>query len=110
MDDSRYQMGQMRKVAQQVWAWLKGINPFVVAGLLLALWMLWPADYNIWRHLRLQQELETRVAEKKALEQAIKHTEQDLKELENEKELLERYAREQFLMKEDNEELYLIEK
>lgn len=101
-------MGKMKEWARRGWGWLRGVNPFVLVGLLLALWMLWPAEYNIWGHLRLKREIAERVQEKRELEQKIRRAELGLKELETEPDLLEKYAREEFLMKEEDEELYLL--
>lgn len=83
-------------------------NKYYLAAVLFAIWMLF-FDYN---------DLITQVKRKRLLNQInsdieyyrqeIDHIKKDLQELTTNKEQLEKFAREKYLMKKENEDIFLI--
>jgi cell division protein FtsB len=84
------------------------LNPYIAVLLIFAIWMLFFDDNSFLFH----QELNTIINEKKA-EIELYHTEiekdkNDIHKLKNE-DHLEDFAREEYYMKKDDEEIYIIE-
>ena len=84
-------------------------NKFLLTGLAFLVWMIY-FDQNDWL---LQQQ---RKKELQAIKDDIVYLKADINKMENEQaelaknpKRLEQYARENFRMKKDNEDLYLIE-
>ncbi len=84
-------------------------NFYVLGILFFATWMLffdsndWISRYNLGTKLR---ELEN---EKEYYLEKIEEVKQDQKELMGNKELLEKFAREKYLMKKESEDIFIIE-
>ena len=83
-------------------------NKYLIAGAFFLVWMLFfdPKDLgtviskkNKYNEL---QESEQRLADK------ITETRQELSQLKNSAQTIEKYAREKYLMKKDNEDLFLV--
>ena len=88
-------------------AWLK--NKYVLTALGFAVWILFfDARDFITTHFREREELRKLEASKKYYEQQIATTRQELEQLRSNPALLEKYAREKYRMKKDNEDLFLI--
>lgn len=86
-----------------------GSNIYVLVSLVFVIWMLF-FDTNSWwfTHRELNNEIEKLEFQKKHLEQEIAKDKKALKALRNKKEL-ERFAREEYYYKKDNEEIFIIE-
>lgn len=83
-------------------------NIFVVILILFTIWMLF-FDANSWLiHHELNTEIEDLENEKKYYKKEIVKDNKDLKKL-NTKDGLEKFARETYYMKRDNEEIFIIE-
>lgn len=83
-------------------------NVFVVILILFAVWMLF-FDANSWLiHHELNTEIEDLENEKEYYKKEIVKDNKDLKKL-NTKDGLEKFARETYYMKRDNEEIFIIE-
>ena len=73
------------------------------------IWILFfDARDFITSHFRERGELMKLEQSKKYYEQQIADTKQELQQLKSNPALLEKYAREKYLMKKDNEDLFLI--
>ncbi|WP_194766011.1 FtsB family cell division protein [Tamlana sp. I1] len=83
-------------------------NIFLLIGVLFIVWMLF-FDANSWIiHSELNGEIDDLENEKEYYKKEIEKDKKDLKKLST-KEGLEKFAREQYYMKRDNEEIYIIE-
>jgi cell division protein DivIC len=84
-------------------------NKFFLTGLFFLVWMLF-FDQNDWQ---AQQERKKELKEVEShisyLENEIKRMEEDHQALISDPKRLEQYAREQFYMKRDNEDVYVLE-
>ncbi len=88
-------------------SWLK--NKYLLTGVGFTVWILFfDARDFITSHFREKAELQKLEKSKKYYEQQIANTRQELDQLKNNPALLEKYAREKYLMKRDNEDLFLI--
>jgi cell division protein FtsB len=83
-------------------------NIFILILVVFAIWMLF-FDANSWLiHHELNTEIEDLENEKEYYIKEIEKDKKDLKKLSTE-EGLEKFAREEYYMKRDNEEIYIIE-
>ena len=87
--------------------WLK--NKYVLTALGFTIWILFfDARDFITSHFREKEELRKLEASKKYYEQQIAATREELDQLKSNPAILEKYAREKYRMKKDNEDLFLI--
>jgi cell division protein FtsB len=83
-------------------------NIFILILVVFAVWMLF-FDANSWLiHHELNTEIENLENEKEYYIKEIEKDKKDLKKLSTD-EGLEKFAREEYYMKRDNEEIYIIE-
>jgi len=83
-------------------------NIFILILVVFVIWMLF-FDANSWLiHHELNTEIEDLENEKKYYKKEIEKDKKDLKKLSTE-EGLEKFAREEYYMKRDNEDIYIIE-
>ena len=82
---------------------------FIVAVIFL-LWMLFLDSNDFISQYKSTQRLQELEEEKTYYEKKIGEVEQDRKELMGNDELLEKFARERYLMKKKSEDVYVIEK
>ena len=95
------------KLLAHIPAWLK--NKYLLTALGFAVWILFfDARDFITSHFREKGELRKLEASKKYYEQQIATTRQELEQLKSNPALLEKYAREKYRMKKDNEDLFLV--
>jgi cell division protein FtsB len=84
-------------------------NKYLLTALGFTIWLLFfDARDFITSHFRERGELMKLEQSKKYYEQQIAATKQELEQLKSNPALLEKYAREKYLMKRDNEDLFLI--
>ncbi len=83
-------------------------NKYLITGIFFAIWMMFFDRNNIPLQIR-------RISEQNKLEQSEKNmslrivqTRKELELLKTNPETLEKYAREKYLMKKDNEDLYMV--
>ena len=94
------------KLIKRIPGWLK--NKYLLAAMLFLVWMLFfdPKDigneFSQWNKYRELQSSEEHLVKK------IGETRAELKELKNNAQTIEKYAREKYLMKKDNEDLFLV--
>ncbi len=94
---------------QNVWArssWLR--NKYLVAGVAFLVWMFFLDRNDIPTQWKRIQELNTLQQSEKTMDKQISDTKQELDLLKTSPQTLEKYAREKYMMKKDNEDLYII--
>ncbi|MGE4586448.1 MAG: septum formation initiator family protein [Mangrovibacterium sp.] len=84
-----------------------GREVFLVA-VLFALWIGFFDEYNLVGHIRNQRKLSQLIEQQEYLKEKIGSDQRKIRELHTNLENLEKFAREQFLMKKGNEELFVI--
>lgn len=95
------------KILAHIPSWLK--NKYLLTGAGFAVWILFIDDRDlVTTHLKHKQELHKLEESKKYYERQIAATRLELEQLKSDPTLLEKYAREKYLMKRDNEDVYLI--
>jgi len=101
------QMPLTMQMLKNIPGWLK--NKYVLTMLGFAIWILFIDDRDlITTHFRHKVELKKLEQSKKYYENQIAATRAELDQLKSNPALIEKYAREKYLMKRDNEDLFLI--
>ena len=100
-------MSILKKIVSQIKV-KRGLYSYVALSLFFLIWMLF-LDTHSWRiHSELNNQIETLEKEKNALEERIAKDKEMLEFLEN-KDSLERFARESYGNKKENETIFIIE-
>lgn len=97
----------MKAFYQKYLFWLK--SPYAWAPLALLIYLLFADRYNIIRLIQLEAENRNLMKEISTAEKKIKINQQKYYELQSDSTLLEKYARENLLMKKSNEDIFIIE-
>lgn len=85
-------------------------NFYAIGLIIFVIWMTF-FDANDWiNRFRMSSKLRSLENEKKYYEEKIKEVEKDKKELMGSEELLEKFAREKYLMKKPGEDIFIMEK
>lgn len=84
-------------------------NFYFVTGLCFLVWMLFLDSNDLISRFKLGAKLRALEGEKEYYQQKITEVEKDKKELTTNKELLEKFAREKYLMKKEKEDLFIIQ-
>ncbi len=84
-------------------------NFYVVTGLCFLIWLTFLDSNDLISRFSLSAKLHSLENEKEYYEKKIKEVEQDRKELMTNKELLEKFAREKYLMKKETEDVFVIQ-
>ncbi len=103
----------IRSFSKSLYRWLKGVNPFaLMLVVFLVYWAVPPfsRQYSLWNQLKTQYQLRRVRSEHKKLQDEIEVSRQSLKELQLHQDMLEKYAREKYLMKAEDEDLFLLKK
>ncbi|MEM6684955.1 MAG: septum formation initiator family protein [Bacteroidota bacterium] len=84
-------------------------NIYIIISAIFIVWMLF-LDANSWfsTHRELKKQIELLEEQKLNLQREIKKDREMIKKLSN-KDEREKYARERYFMKKENEEIYIIE-
>jgi len=83
-------------------------NKYAVALLLFLIWMLFFDRNNVVSQIKLRQSLTSLEARKEAYQAKIVEVKADKEDLLTNTESLEKFAREKYWMKKDNEDIYVI--
>jgi len=83
-------------------------NKYIFTLLLFFLWMLFFDRNDFITRIRLKRQLSHLKSEKEFYQREIEKIEETNRQLFSSDETLEKFAREQYLMKRDNEEIFLI--
>lgn len=94
------------KLLNHLPAWLK--NKYFLCAAGFVIWMLFFDPRDLYTQLERTRELRELQASKQYYQRQISSEMHELQQLKNDPGTLERYAREKYLMKRDNEDLYII--
>lgn len=83
-------------------------NKYVIAGAFFLVWMLFFDPKDIGTEIGKWSKYHELQASEAALTKQIEDTKAELKQLKNNAQTIERYAREKYLMKKDNEDLFIV--
>ncbi len=83
-------------------------NKYLVAGIVFLVFLVFFDDRDLISNFRHQQELKQLEQSREHYQAEIAKTQQELKQLRTDAALLEKYAREKYLMKRDNEDIFLV--
>lgn len=86
--------------------WLK--NKFVIASIIFTVWICFLDENNLLERFQNLRELRQLKADKEYYQEKIEIDTKRLNELKTDNENLEKFAREQYLMKKDNEDVFVI--
>jgi cell division protein FtsB len=96
----------MKEFFLKIWPVLK--NKYVLTISVFAIWMLFFDQNNVVDRLRMSSEIRQLEDDREYFLEQIEKDSTRLHELTTDKENLEKYAREQFLMKKNNEDIFVI--
>ncbi len=89
--------------------WLKFMsNKYVLILLFFVVWMLFLDNYSYLEHRLLNKQIDELDDNKKYYQEEIYKDEQNIKLLKD-TDQIEKYAREKYFMKKENEDIYIIE-
>lgn len=83
-------------------------NRYILVLLFFLIWMLFLDNYSYLEHRVLNKEIKELETNKNYYKEEIKKDCLEIKQLKN-TEYIEKYAREKYYMKKDNEDIYVIE-
>ena len=85
-------------------------NKYILTLIIFIFWIIFIDDYNLIKQHKLQKKLESLEEQKEYYLLEIEKDSTELYLLKNNKEYQEKFAREKFLMKKENEDLFIIRK
>jgi cell division protein DivIC len=83
-------------------------NKYIIALSAFIVLMLFIDHNDIFVQMDRQRQLKSLIASKQFYQQQIDQTKKNLADLENNSAALEKYAREKFFLKRDNEDLFVV--
>ncbi len=99
-------MRRIKELYERLPKWLK--NKYIFTALCFAIWMLFFDSNNWLTHLKLNREIRELDEAKVHFSEEMVKDKELLEELDDDPEKIEKYAREKFLMKRKDEEVYII--
>ena len=84
-------------------------NRYLYATLLFLVFILFIDQFNLFEQIKLHKSLKDQNQQIEYYEKEVSQSKQYLQDLQNDTATMEKVAREQYLMKRDNEVIYLIE-
>jgi cell division protein FtsB len=84
-------------------------NFYFVSGVLFVLWMIFLDNNDLISRFKLSGKLNSLENEREYYQEKIQEVEKDHDELFGDKELIEKFAREKYLMKKETEDIFIIE-
>ena len=84
-------------------------NFYFVTGISFLVWMIFLDSNDLINRFRLTNKLHTLESEKEYYQEKIREVEKDRQQLMGTTELLEKFAREKYLMKKQTEDIFIIE-
>ena len=94
------------KLLTHIPSWLK--NKYLLAGGLFLAWMFFFETKDIFYNISITRKFNELQKSDRHLDQLIAETRKELDLLKTNPETIEKYAREKYLMKKDNEDLFII--
>jgi len=83
-------------------------NFYFIVGVIFIIWMLFIDSNDLYSQFKKRGKLSELEQQKAYYTQMIKEVEKDREELLSNNELLEKFAREKYLMKKETEDLYIL--
>jgi cell division protein DivIC len=83
-------------------------NFYIVTGLIFLIWMLFLDSNDFVSRYKLTAKLRSLESEKEYYAEKIQEVEKDREELMGTRELLEKFAREKYLMKKNTEDIFIV--
>ncbi len=83
-------------------------NKYLIATVLFLVWLLFFDHNNIFLHLQYRKELNELKTSKKYYQEQIDKTREEVELIKTNPQALEKVAREQYLMKKDNEDVFVV--
>ena len=83
-------------------------NFYIVSGLIFLVWMLFLDSNDFLSRYKLTAKLRSLEGEKEYYAEKIAEVEKDREELMGTRELLEKFAREKYLMKKETEDIFIV--
>lgn len=84
-------------------------NKYLIASVLFVVWMLFFDHNNFFLHMQYRSELNELKRNKRYYQEQIDNTRQEVELLKTSPQALEKVARELYLMKRDNEDVFVVE-
>lgn len=84
-------------------------NFYIVTGLCFFVWMLFLDSNDLISRFKMSNKIRSLENEKEFYQEKIAEVDKDRKELMTNKELLEKFAREKYLMKKETEDIFIIQ-
>lgn len=102
----RFSTGERTKFMGRLPAWLK--NKYLLTGVFFVIWMFFFDPKDILTGVERQSKLSELQTSEKHLKLLITESHQELDLLRNNARSIEKYAREKYMMKKDNEDLFIV--
>jgi len=83
-------------------------NKYLITGIAFAVWIMFFDRNDVILQLKRIRDLNRLQQSEEVMAQKISDTKRELKQLKTNPETLEKYAREKYLMKKDNEDLFIV--
>ncbi len=83
-------------------------NKYLLAGSFFLVWMFFFNEKDLISEFKRKDKLKALQKSEQQLSETIKDTKQELSQLKTNAQTIEKYAREKYLMKKDNEDLFII--
>ncbi len=83
-------------------------NKYVLASLIFLIWMLFLDSNNLIQRFRTMRNIQKLEEQKAYYEKRIEEDREKLNELRSDEEKLEKFAREQYLMKKVDEDVFIV--
>ena len=96
----------MKRFFIRIWPWLR--NKYVLTLTVFAVWMLFFDQNNLVDRIQMKSEINQLEEDREFFLEQIKTDSARLHELTTDRDNLEKYAREQYLMKKPNEDVFVV--
>ena len=96
----------MKTWLKPIWPWMR--NKYAITMLLFLVWIIFFSQNNLVDRFRIISDINQLEADKEYYKKQINRDSTRLYELTTNKENLEKFAREQYYMKKDDEDLFVI--
>ena len=84
-------------------------NKYLLAGTFFLVWMLFFNEKDLVSEFKRKEKFKELQESERRLTEVIKQTRQELSQLKTNAQTIEKYAREKYLMKKDNEDLFIFQ-
>ena len=101
-------MTYLKNLYEKIPSYLK--NKYVIIITLFIIWIVFFDNYNLIRQSKIKKEIKQLEENKNVYSKEIKKDSTEYHELLNSDEKKEKFAREKFLMRKENEDVYIIRK